>query len=173
MRPFRAKMGTAIKRPLLLTAILVISLAWAAASSFARDHALLINVSPSLPNWAFWLDKQAPIARGSLIFFEPPASRLVETHFGKGPQLFGKHVLGVPGDMVSHRGSEVFINGRQVASRLERTRLGIPLTRGPEGLIPERCFYTGTDHPRGLDSRYGAIGFVCRGQILGSGRAIL
>ncbi len=168
-----ARLLKAIKRPLILTALVALPLTWAATSSFAKDHALLINASPSLPNWAFWLDKKAPIARGSLIFFEPPASALVEAHFGKNPQLFGKHVLGVPGDFVRHRGSEVFINGQRVASRLKQTRLGIPLTKGPEGPIPGDCYYTGTDHPRGLDSRYGAIGFVCRGQIIGSGRAIL
>ena len=168
-----ARLLKAIKRPLILTALIALPLAWAATSSFAKDHALLINSSPSLPNWAFWLDKKAPIARGSLIFFEPPASTLVEAHFGKGPQLFGKRVLGVPGDVVSHDGPDVFINGKKAATRLNRTRLGIALTKGPEGPIPGGCYYTGTGHPRGLDSRYAAIGLVCRGQILGSGRAIL
>ena len=57
--------------------------------------------------------------------------------------------------------------GGNLASLLKVTRLGVPLTRGPEGVIPEGCYYTGTSHPRGLDSRYGEIGFVCRGQILG------
>ena len=57
-------------------------------------------------------------------------------------------------------------------ARLDETRLGIALHKGPEGPIPDGCFYTGTSHPRGLDSRYAEIGFVCRGQILGSGRAI-
>lgn len=168
-----ASLLEAIKRPLILTALITLPLAWAAASSFAKEHALLINASPSLPNWAFWLDKRAPIARGSLIFFDPPASALVEAHFGKGPQLFGKRVLGMPGDVVSHDGAQVFINGKSIATRLTRTRRGIALTRGPQGPIPDGCYYTGTGHPRGLDSRYGAIGFVCRSQIIGSGRAIL
>lgn len=167
------RLTAALKRPLVLTALVATPLAWAATASFAKDHALLINVSPSLPNWAFWLDKHAAIERGSLIFFEPPPSELIERHFGKGPQLFGKRVLGVPGQIVSHRGMGVYIDGKKVAVRLPRTRLGIPLTQGPEGPIPEGCYYAGTSHPRGLDSRYGAIGYVCRGQIAGSGRAIL
>lgn len=162
-----------LKRPLVLTALVLLPLGWSAVDAFAKEHAFLINASPSLPNWAFWLDKHAPIARGSLIFFEPPKSKLVEAHFGKGAQLFGKRVLGVPGDTVSHHGQKVFINGRKVAERLEETRLGIPLHKGLDGPIPQDCFYTGTDHPRGLDSRYAEIGFICRGQILGSGRAIL
>ncbi|ABC65054.1 S26 family signal peptidase [Erythrobacter litoralis] len=162
-----------LKRPLVLTALVLLPLGWSAVDAFAKEHAFLINASPSLPNWAFWLDKHAPIERGSLIFFEPPKSKLIEAHFGEGAQLFGKRVLGVPGDVVSHRGQEVFINGQRIAARLEETRLGIPLGKGPEGPIPQDCFYTGTDHPRGFDSRYAEIGFICRGQILGSGRAIL
>ena len=170
---FAKRLAAALKRPLVLSALVAAPLAWAATESFAKDHALLINVSPSLPNWAFWLDRKAPITHGSLIFFEPPSSELVERHFGKGPQLFGKRVLGLPGQVVSHRDMAVYIDGRKVAERLPRTRLGVPLTKGPEGPIPEGCFYTGTGHPRGFDSRYGAIGFVCRKQIAGSGRAIL
>ena len=173
MTRFASRFVRTLKRPLVLTGLVLLPLGWGAVDAFAKDHAFLINASPSLPNWAFWLDKHAPITRGSLIFFEPPASELVEAHFGKGAQLFGKRVLGVPGDVVSHHGHEVFINGRKVAERLAVTSLGITLHKGPEGSIPEGCFYTGTDHPRGLDSRYAEIGFICRGQILGSGRAIL
>lgn len=162
------------RRSLALTGLIIgLPLAWAPLNAFSKDHALLLNASPSLPNWAFWLDKSAPVTRGSLIFFEPPASDLVARHFGAEPQMFGKRVLGMPGDVVSYQGMTVRINGQHVATRVARTRLGVPLTRGPEGAIPPGCFYVGTDHPRGLDSRYGAIGFVCRDRILGSGRAIL
>ena len=98
MTHFASRLVRTIKRPLVLTGLVLLPLGWGAVDAFAKDHAFLINASPSLPNWAFWLDKHARIERGSLIFFEPPASRLVEVHFGKGAQLFGKRVLGVPGD---------------------------------------------------------------------------
>ena len=161
------------RRPLVLTGLVALPLAWAPLDQFRQDHALLINASPSLPNWAFWLDKRTPISRGSLVFFAPPASFLIERHFGSDPQLFGKRVLGLPGDVISHSGFAVLINGKTVATRLHRTGLGIVLTRGPDGVIPENCYYVGTNHPRGLDSRYGEIGLICRRQIVGSGRAIL
>lgn len=168
------KASTRWRRSLALSGLIIgLPLAWAPLDAFSKDHALLLNASPSLPNWAFWLDKHAPVTRGSLIFFEPPTSDLVTRHFGEGPQMFGKRVLGMPGDVVSHRGLTVLINGRPIATRVARTRLGVPLTRGPEGEIPHACYYVGTKHPRGLDSRYGAIGFVCARQIIGSGRAIL
>ena len=162
-----------LKRPIVLTALVTLAMGFASIAAFRDDHALLINASPSLPNWAFWLDKNAPIKRGTLLFFEPPPSELVAKHFGRHPQLFGKRVLGVPGDRVSHQGPDVFINGRKVATRLLATRLGIVLSKGPAGTIPPGCYYAGSAHPRGLDSRYGAIGFVCERQIFGSGRAIL
>lgn len=162
-----------LRRPLVLTGLVLLPLGWAAADAFGKDHAFLINASPSLPHWAFWLDRKAPIARGSLIFFAPPQSPLIEAHFGTGAQPFGKRVLGVPGDVVSHQGNAVFINGRKVAERLDKTRLGIALHQGPSGPIPDGCYYTGTAHPRGLDSRYAELGWVCRPQIIGSGRAIL
>ena len=127
MTRFASRFVRTLKRPLVLTGLVLLPLGWGAVDAFAKDHAFLINASPSLPNWAFWLDKHARIERGSLIFFEPPASRLVEAHFGEGAQLFGKRVLGVPGDVVSHRGHEVFINGRKIAARLDETRLGIAL----------------------------------------------
>jgi conjugal transfer pilin signal peptidase TrbI len=161
------------RRPLILCALFALPLAWAPLDAFSKDHALLLNASPSLPNWAFWLDKRAPIERGSLIFFEPPPSTRLPNICGSGPKWVSTSVLGLPGDVVSHEGMDVFVNGEKIATRLAVTRLGIPLTRGPAGTIPANCYYTGTDHPRGLDSRYGAIGFVCAGQILGSGRAIL
>ena len=169
----RATIVGRLKRPLALTALVALPLAFASVAAFRDDHALLINASPSLPNWAFWLDRNAPIDRGTLIFFEAPRSELVARHFGESPQLFGKRVLGVPGDEVTHKGPDVFINARQVATRLLATRLGIVLSKGPAGTIPPGCYYAGTGHPRGLDSRYGAIGFVCERQIFGSGRAIL
>lgn len=162
-----------LRRPLVLTGLVLLPLGWTAADAFGKDHAFLINASPSLPHWAFWLDRKAPITRGSLVFFAPPQSLLIEAHFGGGAQLFGKRVLGVPGDVVSHHGNAVFINGRKVAERLDKTRLGIVLHEGPLGRIPEDCYYTGTAHPRGLDSRYSEIGWICRPQIIGSGRAIL
>lgn len=168
------KASTRWRRSLALSGVIIgLPLAWVPLDAFSKDHALLLNASPSLPNWAFWLEKHAPVTRGSLIFFEPPPSELVTRHFGAGPQMFGKRVLGIPGDMVSHQDMTVLINGQPVATRVARTRLGVPLTRGPEGVIPQGCYYVGTTHPRGLDSRYGAIGFVCRDRILGSGRAIL
>jgi|TARA_R110000772_G_scaffold205498_2_gene315830 conjugal transfer pilin signal peptidase TrbI len=162
-----------IKRIAILTALVSLPFAVQPFKDFRQSHAFLLNASPSLPNWAFWLDKHAPIKRGGLIFFIPRPSNILTAQFGSKPQLFGKYVLGMPGDIVTHKGKDVLINGKLVARTKSETRLGLKLTKGPAGAIPDGCYYAGSAHKDGFDSRYADIGFVCGAQILGSGRAIL
>ncbi len=166
-------LASRLKRPLLLAALFSLPLLYAPISKFSDDHAFLINASPSLPHWAFWLDKNFRPARGTLIFFEPPESQLLIRHFGESPQIFGKRILGLPGDEVRHIGRDVFIGGQFAARTKAKTRKGIALTPGPEGIIPENCYYVGTSHRHGFDSRYAEIGFICSTKIIGTGRAIL
>lgn len=138
-----------------------------------ETHALLINATDSLPHWAFLLEKKRPASAGDLIFFRPPPSELLLTHFGEGEQLFGKHVLGVGGDVVTVAGRAVLINGRQVAVAKTTSKRGVPLEVVAPQTIPFDCFFVGTDHPDGFDSRYAAIGIICRDRVLGTARPIL
>jgi len=148
-------------------------LALTALAGFARGHALMINASPSLPYWAIWLERGKAPERGDIVLFDPPASVLLERHFGKAPQPFGKRVAGVPGDMVTARGRTFFVNGRAVAVAKPASRLGEPLALGPTGTVPPGCYFVTTQHKDGFDSRYAAIGWICRNRILGTGRPIL
>ncbi|MBV2149978.1 S26 family signal peptidase [Sphingobium sp. AS12] len=154
---------------LLCAALLVLD----AVAAWRDDHALLINASDSLPNWAFFIHRNKAPARGDYIFFDPPDSDLVTRHFGKRAVPFGKLVIGMPGELVAHRGALVLVEGRAVARMKPRTKGGEPLTPGATGRIPEGCYYLGTEHPDGFDSRYAEIGFVCRDRIIGTGIAIL
>ena len=157
----------------LLGAIVTGSLILGAISDWRDDHAFLINTTDSLPNWAFVIHRNKVPARGEFVFFDPPASALVRRHFGARPQMFGKIVYGVPGDVVAHRHRAVTVNGRLVGYTKPRTKAGEPLAIGPSGVIPAGCYYVGTPHKDGFDSRYAAIGFACRRQIVGTGEAIL
>lgn len=65
------------------------------------------------------------------------------------------------------------INGKPVGRMKPQTRDGEPLTVGAVGAIPAGCYYVGSPHPDGFDSRYADIGFVCARQIIGIGKAIL
>lgn len=148
-------------------------LAAGSLSAFARNHALLVNASPSLPYWAIWLTRGVVPSKGDLVVFMPPRSPLVEKHFGKEPHPFGKRVLGVAGDRVTRMDRRFFINGIAAALAKPFSRTGEPLALGPTGTIPAGCYFVATEHKDGFDSRYAAIGWICRPQILGVGRPIL
>ena len=149
------------------------ALALSSLAAFSRDHALMINASPSLPYWAVWLTRGAVPQRGDIILFDPPASPLLVKHFGSEPKPFGKRVSGVPGDVVTERNRAFFVNGLLVARAKPRSRLGEPLALGPTGRVPPGCYFVTTEHKDGFDSRYAAIGWICAPRILGTGRAIL
>ena len=157
----------------LLAVFVVGTAALSTLSGWRDDHVFLINASDSLPNWAFLIHRGQLPGRGDYVFFEPPASALLRRHFGPKPELFGKIVYGVAGDVVAHRGAIVTVNGQAVAKMKPLTKAGEPLTPGVVGAIPTGCYYAGSPHRDGFDSRYAEIGFVCRRQIIGVGEPIL
>jgi conjugal transfer pilin signal peptidase TrbI len=161
------------RRLVLLAGLSAGALALTALGTFGRDHALMINVSPSLPYWALWTTRGAVPQRGDIILFVPPPSPLLEAHFGNEPKPFGKVVRGVPGDVVSRKDRAFFVNGRQVATAKTVSRRGEPLALGPTGTVPKGCYFVTTPHKDSFDSRYAAIGWVCKSRILGIGRPIL
>lgn len=161
------------KRSVLLLGLGAAALALVAARDFSQNHLLLLNASPSLPNWAFWVERHKRPVHGDYVFFDPPRSVLLIRHFGEKPRLFGKQVMGMPGDFVSHQGKLVLVNGKVIAAIKPLTRRGEPLVAGPVGSVPRGCYFVATNHKDGFDSRYAAIGWVCGPQIVGVGRPIL
>ena len=133
----------------------------------------MINISPSLPYWAIWLERGVMPTRGEIIVFDPPPSALLAAHFGDEPKPFTKKVLGVAGDRVTRKKRTYFVNGRVVATAKRKSMRGEPLDLGPIGTIPHGCYFVGTPHKDGFDSRYAAIGWICRQRVLGVGRPIL
>lgn len=161
-------------------AVIVLALAgWRWLDDAAHSRLFLINRSPSLPNWAFVVERGAQPARGQVSFFAPPRNRLVATHFGGKPSPFGKYAFGLPGDLVERAGDRVFIRAGGTGAPVEVGRLkpatmqGEPLAAGPTGRIPKGCYYMGSRHKDGFDSRYAAIGFVCTPQIVGTATTVI
>lgn len=136
-------------------------------------HAIFINASESLPNWALLVEAGRFPERGDYIVFDPGRDPLVIKHFGAKPKPFAKIAYGVPGDVVSHDGPRVLVNGHEVSRLKPKTRQGEALVPGPTGVVPRGCIFAGTPHKDGFDSRYAAIGFVCRDRLLGVGEPIL
>lgn len=158
---------------ILYAAGAVLLASYSSISDWHDRHAFLINASSSLPNWAFLIERGRVPRRGEYIFFDPPQSKLVVRHFGARPAMFGKIVYGVGGDVVSRTGKTFFVNGRRVALAKETSRLGEPLALGSTGTIPSDCYFVGTPHKDGFDSRYAGIGWPCSRQVIGTGTPIL
>lgn len=161
------------RRLVLLAGLGAGALALTSLGAFAKGHALMINASPSLPYWALWTTRGAVPQRGDIILFVPPPSPLLQAHFGKEPKPFGKVVSGVPGDVVTRKDRAFFVNGRLVATAKPASRRGEALALGPTGTVPKGCYFATTPHKDSFDSRYAAIGWVCKSRILGVGRPIL
>lgn len=157
----------------VMLAVAAAASAYASLASWSDRHVFLVNQSTSLPSWAFLVDRHRLPARGDTIFFDPPASRLLERHFGRDHPPFGKIVYGIPGDVVSRRGRLFLVNGRAVALAKERTLRGESLALGPTGIVPRGCYFVGTPNKDSFDSRYALIGWVCGRQLIGVGKAIL
>jgi conjugal transfer pilin signal peptidase TrbI len=138
-----------------------------------ETHAIFINASESLPNWAFLVEAGKFPKRGDYVLFDPGHDPLVVRHFGARPQPFAKIAYGMPGDVVARDGARVLVNGHEVARIKPRTRQGEVLTPGPLGVVPSGCIFAATPHKDGFDSRYAAIGFVCRDRLIGVGEPIL
>lgn len=172
-----------IRSPFLRNSLIAVALVagtsgWLSLDSYAQSHGFFINRSPSLPNWAYYFERGKAVKRGEVAFFAPPSNPLVHAHFGAEPPVFGKIVYGLPGDTVSHRGADVVVSwsagvgneapSEQLVGKLKPvSSAGEALEPGPTGIIPNGCYYMGSPHPDGFDSRYAAIGFVCAKQIVG------
>jgi conjugal transfer pilin signal peptidase TrbI len=171
-----ARRAIRTKRVRQWSAVALMAAAWAsfnAISDWQKNNAFLINASDSLPNWAFFVHLHNTPAKGDYVFFAPPSNALVRRHFGPDSGPFGKRVIGMPGALVEHRGADVYVDGVRVAHMKPLTRTGEPLTPGPVGRVPRGCYYVGTPHPDGFDSRYAEIGFACANQVIGTGTPIL
>lgn len=166
------------RRCLWLGASLAMFAAWQSLDRFAARHLFLVNRTQSLPNWAFLVARGDQARRGEVVFFMPPLAPLVVGHFGRNPAPFGKIVYGVSGDEVMHRGRAVLVRQlggpwREVAMMKPVSLRGEALAEGPTGTIPQGCFYLGTPHKDGFDSRYAAIGFICRQRLVGTAQVTL
>ncbi|MFD2780347.1 S26 family signal peptidase [Novosphingobium pokkalii] len=139
----------------------------------ARPPRLPHQRQRSLPNWALLVETGRFPARGDYVVFAPGHDLLVIKHFGADPKPFAKITYGVPGDVVTRTGDAVQVNGKTIAHLKPKTHQGEDLVPGPLGTIPPGCIYAGSPHKDGFDSRYAAIGFVCRDRLIGIGTPIL
>lgn len=160
---------TSWRRVGLLALFLAGTLAWKGAGGVSERYGFGINVTQSLPHWAFITDRKARTPkRGDLVEFVSPP-----TPYYPDGQRFVKRVAGVPGDMVEIRGRSFFVNGVFVGQAKPLSQDGRPAEPGPIGTIPEGRFFVAGDHIDSLDSRYAAIGWIPASRIIGRAEPIL
>ncbi len=149
----------------LLVGILVVR----SASDISSRYRFAINMTDSLPNWAFITDRDnhSP-KKGELAAFYPPHN----PYYPDG-SIFMKRVLGVPGDRVEARGRDFYINGQFVGHAKEVSQTGRVAVMGPVGVLPPETYFLGSPHKDGYDSRYRDIGWIPAYRLVGVGTPVL
>jgi conjugal transfer pilin signal peptidase TrbI len=144
--------------------VLLLSLA---VGLFKSCFAIGLNATQSLPHTLYLIHKGAPVERGQYVAF----------HWqGGGPYpaglTFVKILAGMPGDMVTQREREYFVNGVAAGKAKRLSNKGAPLHAGPTGVIPPGQYYVTAPHPDSLDSRYWLTGWIPHKQIIGRAYAL-
>lgn len=150
-------------------AFLLIAAGWKVGEATLDRYGFGINVTASLPHWAFITDRQnKTVARGDLVEFVPPAN-----DYYPAEQHFVKRVHGVPGDLVERRGDAMWVAGKRVGAIKPTDSQGRPVQSGPVGVIPAGHYFLAGDHPDSLDSRYAALGWIPASRLIGKAEPIL
>lgn len=130
---------------------------------------LMWNATESLQGrWFVVVTVQAP-RRGDFVAFVPPQNAYYPVEM-----RFTKMLIGSAGDVITHKGREVFLNGVSVGVARETDSSGrrkLDMIR--DGVIPAGYHFVWTPHPRSYDSRYAEIGLVSDAQIIGRAYRLL
>ena len=72
-----------------------------------------------------------------------------------------------PGDVVTVKGRDFYVNGQWVATAKTHSLQGEPLTLGPTGTLQEGQYYVSTPHEDSFDSRYQTMGWITADELVG------
>ncbi len=146
----------------LLRLLVVFVLFLAALGALYPFYQFTWKATNSIEGHLFLLDKTSRPVKGELAGFWAPINPLYPKEM-----WFTKYIVGQEGDVVTHKGREVFINGKSYGIALDRASNGRPLPMSAEGVIPRGYYFMWTPHPRSFDSRYSFVGLVKDEQIRG------
>lgn len=135
---------------------------------YARERwAFGLNVTESLPNWAFIADADVFPMKGELVMFDPP-----ENPYYSG-RPFVKQIVGIAGDPVEVRGRRIYVAGAFVGEAKEISQDGRPLEIISPQIVPEGFVFVAGTHADSYDSRYAEIGLIPVESIVGRAYPIL
>jgi conjugal transfer pilin signal peptidase TrbI len=122
---------------------------------------VLFNWTGSLPYRVAYVEYGShAIARGDLIVYAFAGEAAKTDYPGLRKQPFFKMVAGVPGDRISVRGREVFVNDAFVGTAKTHTFDRRPLEPIAPTVIPPGYFYVMGTTVDSFDSRYRSSGLV-------------
>lgn len=157
---FRARLAR------LLAGMAVLGLLYWAMTPYAM---LGWNATESLPGRVFLIVKVQKPQRGDMAAFYPP-----KNPYYPEQMFFTKILMGMPGDVVSHRGREVYLNTLKLGTSLDfDTSRRRKLDMVKDGTIPAGFHFVWTPHPHSYDSRYADIGLISDAQIIGRAYRLL
>ncbi len=120
-----------------------------------------VNLTNSLPYKIFIINKLSAPSVGNYICFKAP----LESGFPENT-ILTKKILAGPGDVVSKKGLNFYINDQWVSKAKSYSWEGEELVLGPEGVLKEGEYYVGGFNADSMDSRYQVIGWINREQII-------
>ena len=122
---------------------------------------LLFNWTPSLPYRVVYVDYAATsLARGDLVVYAFAGQAGEHDYPGLRHQAFFKRVVGTPGDVVTVKDRQVFVNGVAVGVAKTHTFDRRPLDPIDATVIPPGFLYVQGTSPDSFDSRYRSSGLV-------------
>lgn len=134
---------------------------------FSANYTIGMNESPSLPGKVFLVQKDRLPKKGEMVSFWWQC----EPKICSGKKAFTKIVRGVPGDRISAKGLEYFVNDESVGFAKLKGSTGRDLM--PKKLLPEGYvlqageYFAWSPHEFSFDSRYEWVWVVKDSQIIG------
>ena len=144
----------------------ILALVWVLAMTRLFVHhtpvvPVLINWTPSIPYRVVYVDYfDRSLGRGDLIVYTFEGQAAERDYPGLRHQPFFKRIAGLPGDAVTVRDREVFVNGVRVGRAKTQTFDRRPLEPIDSTVIPPGFLYVQGTSPDSFDSRYRSSGLV-------------
>ena len=122
---------------------------------------VLINWTPSVPYRVVYVDYfDRSLGRGDLVVYTFEGQAAERDYPGLRHQPFFKRIAGLPGDAVTVKDREVFVNGVRVGRAKTQTFDRRPLEPIDSTVIPPGFLYVQGTSPDSFDSRYRSSGLV-------------
>lgn len=161
--------GNRMKVALIAWSLVVAVVLSGLGFSIGRDYQFGLNETESLPNWGFLVNKTIKVPhRGDYFAFVAPPN----PYYPAG-QVFTKHVVGVPGDVVTVKGRDFYVNGVFIGTAKTHSKTGAVAVMSDPGVIPAGHYFMNTPHPDSLDSRYKMIGLIGTERLVGKAEPVM